>query len=195
MARQFRNPLLAGEINGLKPRGFHMNNSPAELAGIHDVSRPLILLSSSGTKLIANAFGSDTLYLACFRNAAATADRLIQERYSKVALLGAGSRGEFREEDQMGCAWIAASLERAGYIPEDVASAQIVHQWGEAPVSACLISKSVDYLRRTNQIEDLRFILDRVNDLQEPFTLDAHGPVTAIPAGELVEGELTRVGA
>ena len=90
---------------------------------------------------------SGTLYLACFRHAASTADRLIQERYPKVALLGAGSRGEFREEDQMGCAWIAASLERAGYVPEDAASAQIVHRWGDAPASAWLISKSVDYLR------------------------------------------------
>jgi 2-phosphosulfolactate phosphatase len=191
MARQFRNPLLAGEVNGLKPRGFHMNNSPAELAGIDDVSRPLILLSSSGTRLIANALGCDTLYLACLRNAAATAERMIQERYSKLALLGAGSRGEFREEDQMGCAWIAASLERAGYVPEDAASAQIVNRWGDAPASACLISKSVDYLRRTNQIEDLRFILDRVNDLQEPFSVDAHGPVTAVPPGGLVEEGLS----
>jgi 2-phosphosulfolactate phosphatase len=116
---------------------------------------------------------------------------MIQERYSKLALLGAGSRGEFREEDQMGCAWIAASLERAGYVPEDAASAQIVNRWGDAPASACLISKSVDYLRRTNQIEDLRFILDRVNDLQEPFSVDAHGPVTAVPPGGLVEEGLS----
>jgi len=179
MARQWDNPLLAGEINGYKPPGFHMNNSPAELAGIGDISRPLILLSSSGTPLIANALGCDVLYLACFRNAAATADRLVGEGYPKIALLGAGSRGEFREEDQIGCAWIAASLARKGYVPEDTASAGILDRWGDAPAAACLVSKSVDYLKSTQQIEDLLFILDRVNDLRETFTVDASGRVVA----------------
>ena len=56
-------PLLAGELGGVMPPGFHMNNSPAELAQRNDVERPLILLSSSGTRLILNARGCDTLYL------------------------------------------------------------------------------------------------------------------------------------
>jgi len=183
MAGRFRNPLLAGEINGQMPLGFHMNNSPAELAGIRDCSRPLILLSSSGTKLIANGLGCDVLYLACFRNAASTAERLIREGYSKVALLGAGSRGEFREEDQIGCAWIAALLEQAGYVPESAASAEIVNRWRNAAATECLGSKSVDYLRRTDQMKDLWFILDRINDLDEPFTVDARGSVVGVRAG------------
>lgn len=186
-ARQFRNPLLAGEINGQRPTGFHMNNSPAELAEMRDSSRPLILLSSSGTKLIVNALTCDVLYLACFRNAACTADWLIQERYSKIALLGAGSRGKFREEDQIGCAWIAALLERAGYVPENAASAGIVNRWGNATARDCLESKSVEYLRRTDQMKDLRFIMDRINDLEEPFIVDAQSLVTpvrsSIPSG------------
>ena len=182
LARRFRRPLLAGEINGRKPPGFHMDNSPSELAGIRDVSRPLILLSSSGTKLIANALGAEVVYLACFRNTESTADELIRERHTRIALLGAGSRGEFREEDQIACAWIAASLERAGYTPEDSRSALILNRWRNARITDCLVSKSVDFLRTTNQMADLRFILERVNDLDEAFTLAGNGPVTAGPA-------------
>jgi 2-phosphosulfolactate phosphatase len=128
--------------------------------------------------LIANALTSDVVYLACFRNAACTADRLIQEGHSKIALLGAGSRGEFRDEDQIGCVWIAALLERAGYVPENAASARIVKRWGNATAKDCLGSKSVEYLKRTNQMKDLWFILDRINDLEDPFTVDAQGLVT-----------------
>src|ERR1017187_2000053 len=40
------NPLLAGELGGVVPAGFEMDNSPAELAQRTDNSRPLILLSS-----------------------------------------------------------------------------------------------------------------------------------------------------
>src|SRR5205085_231772 len=43
-------PLLVGELGGNMPHGFDLTNSPAALAKRTDVSRPMILLSSSGTK-------------------------------------------------------------------------------------------------------------------------------------------------
>src|SRR3989454_156154 len=52
LTQQFENALLAGELGGEMPGGFEMNNSPSEIATRTDVSRPLILLSSSGTRLI-----------------------------------------------------------------------------------------------------------------------------------------------
>src|SRR5881394_401242 len=44
--------LLAGELGGDMPDGFDLTNSPAELAGHPDISRPLVLLSSTGTRLM-----------------------------------------------------------------------------------------------------------------------------------------------
>jgi 2-phosphosulfolactate phosphatase len=46
------NAVLAGELAGDMPPGFDANNSPAELARLGDVQRPLVMLSSSGTQLM-----------------------------------------------------------------------------------------------------------------------------------------------
>jgi 2-phosphosulfolactate phosphatase len=169
---QIPNPLLAGELQGEMPTGFHMNNSPAQLAERDDIDRPLIMLSSSGTRLMANGCGCDTLYLGCFRNAKSLGDHLAQGDHDKIAMIGAGSRGEFREEDQIGCAWIAAELVSAGYVPQDKRTTQLLDRWSTAKAEDCLLSKSIAYLQRTDQIADLYFILERINDLDDVFVFD-----------------------
>src|ERR1700730_16260351 len=68
LARQLKDPVLAGELGGNMPFGFDMSNSPAELAARMDIERPLILLSSSGTQLIAESRDADAVYLSCLRN-------------------------------------------------------------------------------------------------------------------------------
>ncbi len=169
-ARQLDDPLLAGELDGIMPPGFEMNNSPAELATLED-ARPLVMLSSSGTRLLANARECDALYLSCFRNSDALADHLADGEHSKIALIGAGSRGEFREEDQIGCAWIGRRLLAAGYLPKDQETLKVIDRWGRAKASDCIVSRSIDYLRRTSQLADLDFILDHVNDLSGIFIM------------------------
>lgn len=170
LRRQLPNALLAGELSGDLPQEFELNNSPAEIATREDFDRPLVLLSSSGTKLIYAARQCNFAYLACFRNCASLSRYLI-DRHSRVALIGAGTRGEFREEDQICCAWIARKLVAAGYEREDERTSSIVDRWSTATVEACLCSKSVDYLRRSGQIRDLDFTLEHVNDLPHVFMM------------------------
>ena len=117
-ASRLPNALLAGELGGDMPAGFDITNSPAQLATRSDVSRPLVLLSSTGTRLMYEIGHSDSAYLACFRNYSATIDYLAKN-HDAVTLIGAGTRGEFREEDQMCCAWIADGLMESGFAPED----------------------------------------------------------------------------
>jgi len=163
-------PLLVGELGGTMPFGFDITNSPAELACRSDIHRPMVLVSSSGTQLIHNACEAEAVYLASFRNYAATAAYLAG-RHRRVAVLGAGTRGEFREEDQMCCAWVAAGLLDAGYVVEERGTANLVDRWRGAHAGACLVSKSVDYLRRSGQLRDLDFILEHVNDLAAAFVV------------------------
>jgi 2-phosphosulfolactate phosphatase len=165
------NPLLVGELGGRMPEGFDMNNSPAELALRSDIFRPIILLSSSGTKLIHAARECEIAYLACFRNHAAVASYLVG-RHSRLAIIGAGSRGEFREEDQMCCAWVARDLIKAGYKPKDDRTVEIVERWSGTLPGACAAGKSANYLRSSDQIRDLDFILAHVNDLDAVFALE-----------------------
>ncbi|MDQ2775341.1 MAG: 2-phosphosulfolactate phosphatase [Acidobacteriota bacterium] len=171
LASVLENPILAGELRGIMPERFHMNNSPAELVRRGDTERPLILLSSSGTQLLQTASSCPHVYVACLRNCYAVS-RYMAERHPRVALIGAGSRGEFREEDQLCCAWMGRYLMEAGYVPEDSRTADIVEQWREEPVAACAIGASGAYLQRSGQLDDLDFVLAHVNDLSTVFMLD-----------------------
>src|SRR4029079_16753095 len=68
LAARLDNPLLVGELGGNRPYGFDLTNSPYELAHRTDVQRPMILLSTSGTRLISAPPRADHVYVACLRN-------------------------------------------------------------------------------------------------------------------------------
>jgi 2-phosphosulfolactate phosphatase len=179
LAQELDHPLLAGESGGKMPDAFEMDNSPAQLVGRTDTHRPLVLVSSSGTKVIHEAAGCEAIYLACFRSYSVLPDYL-DGRHARVAVIGAGSLGEFREEDQICCAWITAGLMRKGYIPENAETAELVSRWLDAPPVACLGSRSVDFLRRTGRNADLDFILAHIDDLDSVFTVN-NGELQMIP--------------
>jgi 2-phosphosulfolactate phosphatase len=171
LAARLTNPLLVGELGGNAPYGFHLTNSPAQVAHRTDVDRPMILLSTSGTPLLHAAAAAEATYAACLRNVTATVDHLTRN-HARVALLGAGSRCEFRREDQLGCAWIAKGLVEAGYACHDSNTAEIIERWRDADVDACTEGRSAEYLRRTGQVSDLEFICAHVDDVPGVFRMD-----------------------
>jgi 2-phosphosulfolactate phosphatase len=157
--------LLMGELRGDMPDGFDLNNSPSELARRDDIDRPLVMLSTSGTELMLEAAESPVgAYVACLRNIRATASYLAA-RHGRIAIIGAGSRGEFREEDQLGCARLAELLARAGYVPADEATLRLLDRWRDAPVEDALLGNSAAYLRRTGQLDDLDFVREHEDDV------------------------------
>jgi 2-phosphosulfolactate phosphatase len=170
LAKRFDNPLLVGEMGGSMPYGFDMNNSPVEIEIRKEISRPAIMVSSSGIPLLHSLRDCNSVYVACLRNYGATIKHLA-ELYSRVVVLGAPTRGEFREEDQLCCAWIAYGLMKAGFVPEDNKTAEIVNLWKDKPVTVCGEGKSAEYLRRSGQIKDLDFILRHVNDLKSALSV------------------------
>src|SRR5580658_4992332 len=135
LAQGFKDPVLAGESNGKIPTGFEMDNSPSQLSGRTDTHRPLVLVSSSGTRVIHEAAGCEAVYLGCLRNYSVLAAYL-SRCHPRVAVIGAGTKGEFREEDQLCCSWIAADLVSKGYVPADLQTATLVERWQDAPPSA-----------------------------------------------------------
>jgi len=177
-AARLERPLLAGEVGGELPAGFELGNSPAELARRTDVDRPMVLVSSSGTPLLDATGRCGPTYLGCFRNSRQLG-RWLAGRHRRVAVLGAASRGEFREEDQMCCAQIAAALLDAGYAPQDRTTTELVERWRDAPADAWVGSHSAAYLRRTGQLDDLDFILGHLHDLSDVYQLQ-HGEVVAV---------------
>ncbi len=173
LAARLHHPLLVGELGGNRPYGFDLTNSPYELAHRTDVERPMILLSTSGTRLISAPPRAEQVYVACLRNWRAQAAWMIG-RHERVAVLGAGTRGEFREEDQLCCAWIARELIAAGYAPHDERTRKIVDRWGDEPVEGLLISRSVTYLQETGQEDDLDFVMTHVDDVDDAFVMQGN---------------------
>ncbi len=179
---KLKGSLLAGEIGGEIAPGFELNNSPADLASRDVTGRPVILLSSSGTRLICQAQGADAIYLACFRNYGSVAHHL-DGLVPQVAVIGAGSRGEFREEDQMCCAWIARDFVEMGYAPANQTTLNLIKQWATESPEAAQHSKSADYLKRSGQTRDLDFILTHINDLRDTYEMRG-SEVVSVPAYE-----------
>jgi 2-phosphosulfolactate phosphatase len=179
LAARLERPLLVGELGGNRPFGFHLQNSPAEMARPVRLDRPVILLSTSGTGLLVAASQRSLTYAACLRNVRAQAERLVR-CHDRVLLLAGESRGEFREEDRLCCGRIARLLLEAGYEPRDVFVEELVKRWGGAADDAFLGGHSVQYLEATGQMHDVEFILKHVDDLDCTFEL--HG-------GEVVQSE------
>ena len=179
-ARTLARPLLVGEVSGVRPPGFDHDNSPAELARRRDLEgRPVVLLSSSGTPLLISAQRAPAVYPGCLRNRRSLAHHLAR-RHTRVMLLGAPSRGEFRDEDQLCCASIAELLVDAGFAVADEATGACLERWRGAVPAAFLGSKSVDHLVDTGQLDDLAFILEHIDDVNT---------VHCLRAGELVRVE------
>jgi 2-phosphosulfolactate phosphatase len=170
LVKHLDNPLLVGEMGGSMPYGFDMNNSPVEIESRKDILRPAIMVSSSGIPLLYSLKDCNSVYVACLRNYGATVKHLA-ELYSHVVVLGAPTRGEFREEDQLCCAWITDGLVKAGFVPEDNKTVAIVNLWKDKPVTVCGEGKSAEYLRRSGQVKDLDFILKHINDLNSALSI------------------------
>ena len=83
----------------------------------------------------------------------------------------------------MNVKWLRIALQNlhdeAGYVAEDKQTSDVVERWGTAKAYECLISRSVAYLKRTGQVEDLEFILDRINDLDETYVFEGSEVIIA----------------
>jgi 2-phosphosulfolactate phosphatase len=164
LASQIPDALLAGEQGGTRPHGFAFNNSPAVIAGTRDY-RPLILLSSAGTQLLGYARGAPAIYVASFRNLSATAAHLAHVA-TRVALIGAGTRGEPRAEDSIACARMGRLLTESGFLAENSQTAAEVARWADVGIESVRVGPSADYLRASDQEADIDFVIDHVDDLE-----------------------------
>ena len=164
IASRHHDPLLVGELGGNMPFGFDITNSPVLISERTDTHRVMVLVSSSGTQLLMNASGGLAVYIACFRNLSAVADHLAR-KHERVALLGAGTRGQFRREDQMGCSWIAERLVQHGFRPETPETEQCIAKWHGVSPEEVRGGRSASYLRTSGQEQDLDFTIGHIDDI------------------------------
>jgi 2-phosphosulfolactate phosphatase len=185
VASRLKDPLLAGELGGNVPSGFDLPNSPVQVMALRQVpcgsftaaNRPIVLVSSSGAQLLMNSLSAQDVYLGCLRNITALTE-YVASRHEKVAIIGAGTRGQFRREDQIGCALIAERLVEKGFECGDDASRDIVKKWHGVNTDVIREGRSADYLRRTGQVHDLEFVLHYQEDLSVVPKMSPDGSVT-----------------
>lgn len=176
-------PLLVGELGGNMPYGFDLNNSPSAMAIQPSPERSAILLSSSGTRLLTLAAAHQAVTgVACLRNWSAQADAIAASGPSTVVLAGAGTRGEFREEDRLCAAWIGARLVEHGYHASG-STLRVIDEWRDAPAEAITEGASARYLRDSGQLADLTYILEHVADLDDAFEVRGTEVVRSAPPG------------
>jgi 2-phosphosulfolactate phosphatase len=155
--------LLGGEQGGHPPDGFDVGNSPAELVRRDDLHRPLVLVTSAGTRLLREARSAGAVYAACLRNVSAQVRHLLPLNFN-VAVIAAGTHGERRQEDDFVSARIAAGLVAAGY-DADVETRELIELLGSAPLSWCASGNSAAFLRGAGHDDDIDFVLSHVDDL------------------------------
>lgn len=164
LASEMPDALLVGEQGGVIPEGFDLTNSPFQLTRMCAEPRSIVLVSSSGTRLMCYAVGLTPVYVGCFMNLSALSNHLV-DSHQTIAVIGAGSRMDFRKEDKMGCAYIGKKLIEAGYKPENSSTSEIVSAWSEVDYREIAYGRSAEYLKRSGQTQDLDFILDHFDDL------------------------------
>jgi len=190
VAGHLPNVVFAGEQDGVKPGGFDLNNSPVGVEAIEG-SRSIVLLTSAGTKLLAAARGASAIYVACLRNLTATTELLVAS-HTRVALIGAGTRGMPRPEDQLVCAWIGDRLQSLGWTAENERTVEEVERYRGASVQLLRSSPSARYLEESDQVGDLEFVLSHVDDVnavgifngQQVSLLPAAAGVAELAAGD-----------
>jgi phosphosulfolactate phosphohydrolase-like enzyme len=136
---------------------------PSWLAASDGRGQSLIHVSPLA-EMLAAGVPRATVYVACLRNLASTADE-IARRHRRVAILAAGEGEEVCTEDQMTAAWLAARLKRKGYALEGRNTVDEVARWGRPDVSLVGWSRSAERLRTGGRGEDVDFVLGHVDDL------------------------------
>lgn len=163
-------PLLAGELGADDMVSFGVTNSPAAMAERDDVDRPLVLLSPASADLLREASKGLAVFLASLRNFRAAAQFLVG-RYRKIAIIAAGSKDVFPEEDQLCCAWMANILAESGFRPGTRKTKDLIGRWKDASVEEIRGTKSAENLRNAGREGDLNFILSHVDDIDASFMI------------------------
>jgi 2-phosphosulfolactate phosphatase len=109
-ARKLRKPgwVLAGEREGLPPKGFDRGNSPLEFIE-ETKGKTVVLTTSNGTATLTACYGAKNVFIASYLNLLAVVNALKKEK-TTVGLVCAGDQGVVSLEDTVCAGMIAACL-------------------------------------------------------------------------------------
>ena len=102
--------LVMGEVDGKRPEGFDMGNSPYEITPVDLAGKSIVQSTRAGTVGVAAADRADTIYLGSFVVAQATVDAIRREDPALVSIIAMGDQGRVRSDEDEHCALYLRNL-------------------------------------------------------------------------------------
>jgi 2-phosphosulfolactate phosphatase len=130
--------LLAGERNCVRIPGFHLGNSPLEMAEPTVRGKTLIVTTTNGTRAMLACQGAAAVYGACAANLSVSTEKAREalERDGRILIVCAGRDGAFSLDDAYCAGRLAAETlgdtrSRCGLNDAAIASLDLVRRYGE----------------------------------------------------------------
>jgi 2-phosphosulfolactate phosphatase len=164
-ARAYRDQfggILVGERHADIIPGFDFTNSPYDLAKENLKGKNIIITTSTGTRLISECRGASVILIGSTMNASAVARKMLTFGKSWV-VIGAGSHGEFRPEDQVGCALISAKYIKLSDDKPDTQTKTFIDTFTEHMETHMQTSPSTQKLIKIGRTCDVDFILQNID--------------------------------
>lgn len=102
--------LALGEVDGHRPDGFDLSNSPEEISEAALAGRTLVHRTTAGTRGAVRATTADALLAASLVCAAATARHLAGREPETVTFVITGEHGDLDGDEDLACAQYIAKL-------------------------------------------------------------------------------------
>ena len=102
--------LVMGEVDGKRPEGFDMGNSPYEITLVELAGKSIVQSTRAGTVGVAASAKADAIYLGSFVVAQATVDAIRREDPALVSIVAMGDQGRVRSDEDEHCALYLRNL-------------------------------------------------------------------------------------
>ena len=160
LKNQIPGSLLMGEEGGIKPAGFDLGNSPAEILK-HDLSNKILIQrTSAGTQGLVQSGPETTLIAASFVVARATAEFLNNLNPDRVSFIITGnSMGRDGDEDLACAEYIAALIQNQTVNPDKFTSRILTSSVGRGFLSGENSYLSQEDIFLSSQVNLFNFIM------------------------------------
>ena len=122
--------LCIGEVDGMRPGGFDLGNSPFEMSQADVEGKTLIQSTRAGTMGVSAAGGADRIYAASLVTAGATARAVCLDAPELVTIVAMGVEAGARADEDEQCALYLRNL-LEGRKPSEEAVRSVVMEGGQ----------------------------------------------------------------
>ncbi|MBE6047213.1 MAG: 2-phosphosulfolactate phosphatase [Clostridium sp.] len=170
------NCILGGERKAIKIEGFDLSNSPLEYTEEKIKNKTIVLSTTNGTRTLTSCLSAKTIYVGSVLNAAAIAERLVEEN-KDVVIVNSGSNGQFSMDDYICTGFILkelTSLTTKVYL-SDIAKASL-KAYESYPDITSYIKDARHYgvMVNLNLQKDLKYCVQKNITKEVPKYIDGH---------------------